>query len=1375
MRDDTIGACVAYAFGRPTRAAHMLFINKLVWAASNGDEEEVARLLEAGQSPDDLGVLTLGSSPMHEASRRGHVACVRLLCRARADVMKRDAVTNETPLHCAVVFGHVEVAAVLVSAGSDLNAQDIAGGTPLQHATTSLFITSMEARQRLIKLLMSAGADPKIRDKVGLSPCDNPCVVKIQKTLQHKEWDKERHNDMKTFLLDTVPAHAAGPYAAAHGAGHGKLIELGGGGVDSRLSTHQRPDTVAEAGAATHDAAEASDGALGKSTPGCPPQPLSTVVASLGQKVHADSHSAAKMSEAARTSVNLSPPGHTDACIDGQTGAFDRDVRKKDSERTVDGLALWLHQANKIQDKIFGGVPPNQVSEPPVLPPRGRELRPFFTSWPTVASAHGGAGAVGAAGAGVQCDKQSAGVGCGRDGSQGIPATSQTAPGSTSLAHASAPARAQQDTADEQSDTLDEPEHSLGMLGKPSSNKTLVTFIGSTQTVSISDKHTAAKAWVPSAPKETTPPPPPQKKDVESLINFAAGLFTTPPFVHQGLASPDHGQTTPPLPQRQASSPHSLSPPQQGMVQMWEEKVIASWTGLGAVWSDGDLLAAWRQGLPPRVRGRVWLLAIGEFALCASDGLCLCVKKRNLTRLMCALAGNDLQLSRSDYEHCLAMTNLVVSSGLDSSGPDPRKPRASSSGHCARVEHVRSSAAADEEPQACSQQANQAHHRKFAGSVPDEVNRVSMLEEEPQRTSPRHATQSVHELDAGEGAMLCKNLKRIECAGQVMEPGSDADPTAVSNKATRFTGEPQPLAPAAESEAGQLFELGKSIGIVAAQAYYGPDVAFTGTLMSSDGERGQRCREIEHGREVRAMSNGSLRDSQDTWNGGGWVGEVGVEVAWIDQTTIRQINLDLDRTYTDLGLFGADGPYQSALRDVLFAYCCFRPSVGYVQGMGYLASTLLLYMDPPAAFVCMGNLLHKHHFPAFLRVDMAQIDHYAAAFTHVFASHLPALHRHLSDTGVDCRLYLVEWWMTVFCTVLPLSASSLVWDLLLLEGISAIVRITIGILAVLEQDLLGASLEKCLTVLTHAEDWFENTHDGTAASDLEPVSELQVGQGNEGLQRESKSFAAVLEAAESVQVTSEAFMTFVSQSQRGLLKVQRLPDNTDHLQQMQRILQTLARRTAELAKKDELAARERRGRIHDFFTRLIPLTDETEGSRLPSADAQSPARDKEGEEGMASEPLLAASMEWIPEKFKDDVRGLPLFQKAEELLMPLTARATSTSAPPQFGNSAAPDKPRGSKTGPAGLEAGAIRKVSGAQTMVKNAPTIVSQSHLADAILADAIGADVAVDPQAPLTPAPTRHVALWTDGVGSASAVDSTEPKPKETDTVQTPSTPWT
>lgn len=59
--------------------------------------------------------------------------------------------------------------------------------TPLQQATTSLFIPSVEARHSLIELLMKAGADPKIRDKVGLSPCENAHVLKVQKEMLHQE------------------------------------------------------------------------------------------------------------------------------------------------------------------------------------------------------------------------------------------------------------------------------------------------------------------------------------------------------------------------------------------------------------------------------------------------------------------------------------------------------------------------------------------------------------------------------------------------------------------------------------------------------------------------------------------------------------------------------------------------------------------------------------------------------------------------------------------------------------------------------------------------------------------------------------------------------------------------------------------------------------------------------------------------------------------------------------------------------------------------------------------------------------------------------------------------------------------------------------
>lgn len=119
----------------------MLFMNKLARAAAGGDDEEVGRLLAAGQSPNDVGLL---GSPIHEASRRGRVGCVKLLCGARADIKQRDAVTNETPLHCAVVFGHVQVAKVLIEAGSELNAQDLAGGfaPAILCLCTSMLLTS---------------------------------------------------------------------------------------------------------------------------------------------------------------------------------------------------------------------------------------------------------------------------------------------------------------------------------------------------------------------------------------------------------------------------------------------------------------------------------------------------------------------------------------------------------------------------------------------------------------------------------------------------------------------------------------------------------------------------------------------------------------------------------------------------------------------------------------------------------------------------------------------------------------------------------------------------------------------------------------------------------------------------------------------------------------------------------------------------------------------------------------------------------------------------------------------------------------------------------------------------------------------------------
>ena len=73
-------------------------------------------------------------------------------------------------------------------------------------------------------------------------------------------------------------------------------------------------------------------------------------------------------------------------------------------------------------------------------------------------------------------------------------------------------------------------------------------------------------------------------------------------------------------------------------------------------------------------------------------------------------------------------------------------------------------------------------------------------------------------------------------------------------------------------------------------------------------------------------------------------GEVGRE------DTVALIGVDLNRTFPSLGIFQSGGPLYEPLREVLMAYACYRPDIGYMQGMSFLAAMLLLNMDSKDAF-----------------------------------------------------------------------------------------------------------------------------------------------------------------------------------------------------------------------------------------------------------------------------------------------------------------------------------------------------------------------------------------------------------------------------------------
>jgi hypothetical protein len=91
------------------------------------------------------------------------------------------------------------------------------------------------------------------------------------------------------------------------------------------------------------------------------------------------------------------------------------------------------------------------------------------------------------------------------------------------------------------------------------------------------------------------------------------------------------------------------------------------------------------------------------------------------------------------------------------------------------------------------------------------------------------------------------------------------------------------------------------------------------------------------------------------------------------EASISVLYKDLPRTFAELGFFHNGGPLEQPLREVLESYIFFRPDVGYVQGMSFIAAMLLLYVEPFEAFVCFSNMMNSAHFLPFYSMDLQHI------------------------------------------------------------------------------------------------------------------------------------------------------------------------------------------------------------------------------------------------------------------------------------------------------------------------------------------------------------------------------------------------------------------
>ena len=193
-----------------------------------------------------------------------------------------------------------------------------------------------------------------------------------------------------------------------------------------------------------------------------------------------------------------------------------------------------------------------------------------------------------------------------------------------------------------------------------------------------------------------------------------------------------------------------------------------------------------------------------------------------------------------------------------------------------------------------------------------------------------------------------------------------------------------------------------------------------------------------------------------------------------DHDTAGVVERDLLRTFPEHPAFRSlDAPLVPPLRRVLLAHALHNRSVGYCQGLNFVAAIMLLHADEATAFALLcalsppgvrydassgegrttrdRGLLPDYHTPGMGGLQRGQ-----ATLMRALEHAVPAVHGRLTQLGVPVAQYSTQWLLCLYIDVLPLETALRLWDLLFAEGEAVLLRAPLAVCALHEASLVAS-------------------------------------------------------------------------------------------------------------------------------------------------------------------------------------------------------------------------------------------------------------------------------------------------------------------------------
>lgn len=169
----------------------------------------------------------------------------------------------------------------------------------------------------------------------------------------------------------------------------------------------------------------------------------------------------------------------------------------------------------------------------------------------------------------------------------------------------------------------------------------------------------------------------------------------------------------------------------------------------------------------------------------------------------------------------------------------------------------------------------------------------------------------------------------------------------------------------------------------------------------------------------------------------------------------RPIDLDLYRTVQKDKHTGQED--LDAMRRLLLCFSRRNPFIGYCQGLNFIAHFILtMQFSEEEGFWLLSQLI-ENIIPIDYYTNMLGVVCDQRILAECIRQHLPNIAKKFVEVGIDPSLFSIEWFVCMFTSSMPFYLVKLVWDRLILEGMSALIKTGLILLSEFEPAILQAS------------------------------------------------------------------------------------------------------------------------------------------------------------------------------------------------------------------------------------------------------------------------------------------------------------------------------